>query len=124
MNAAGDHCLGLRHGRGADGERAGCDLPLADFDALVRLRVRPKAAAALPAMIRHRFQIEFERVQVEEQGGRRQVVLSLADPVVRGGLNRVARCRRGGTQSRQQKHSAVRSHGSPHELLVFQEPAA
>ncbi len=65
-DAALDHRLGLRHLLAAHAHRAGRDLALADFGALVGLGVRAHPHAALHE-VREPFQVGLERVQVEDQ---------------------------------------------------------
>ena len=77
-DAGRDHRLRLGHRGDADAERAGGDLTPGDLRALVRLGVRPKAAAGRLGMLRHRPQVGFEPVQIDQQGRRGQVGLGSA----------------------------------------------
>jgi hypothetical protein len=75
------HELGL--GNGGDGD-SGCtvlDLTPGDFDAFVRLGVRPQLFARLLHPLRHACEVGFEKIKVEQQRGRRDLRFRKHDPL-------------------------------------------
>ena len=61
--------LGLRHRRGADAARPGCNLPFGNLRALVRLGVRPEGDLGLFAVVGHLLDVGLERRQIDDSAG-------------------------------------------------------
>ncbi|MEJ1971845.1 MAG: hypothetical protein WDM96_04945 [Lacunisphaera sp.] len=81
-DAAFHHCLGLTYFLTADADRSGSDLPVGDFRTLVALRMRAQAHRAGRQRRRQAPEVAFERIEIEQQGGRVDVGKRLAN---RGG---------------------------------------
>ena len=77
-DAALDHRFGLRHLLAAHAHRAGGNLPLADFRALVGFRVRPHAHPP-GDRVRQALDVGLERIQVEDQRRRVDLFQTHAD---------------------------------------------
>ena len=65
------HQLGFGERADADTARSGGDLALGDPGAFVRFRVRPQPLPGPLCQFRHAGQIVLERVEIEQQRGRR-----------------------------------------------------
>ena len=84
-DAGRHHHLGLAERGAADAERAGLHLAPGDGNGFVRLRVRTERDAGGARMRRHRRDVPFERVEIDQQRRRveRMTAAGLAD---KGGI--------------------------------------
>ena len=78
VDAAGAQRLGLGHGLRAQAHCAGLQLQAPEQRALVRLAVRAQAQAVLGGEFDHALQVAVDRVEIDHQRGRADVIDALA----------------------------------------------
>ncbi len=85
-NPGGSHQLGLGHRRHANADRTCRDLPFGDLHALVSFRVRPQRLAGFLDAGGHAREVGIELVQVQDEGGRGQLLLSKHQPIMQNAI--------------------------------------